>query len=124
MDVLAVFVGAGLGGVLRHLLNLLSLRLWPFGFPIATLFINISGSLIMGFVVDWLALRGGAPQMLRLFATTGILGGYTTFSTFSLEAGLLWKSGRTLEAVLYVVTSVGLSLLGLAAGMLLARRLA
>jgi fluoride exporter len=112
-----VFLGAGFGGVLRHLINILSVRLLGMAFPYGTLFINVSGSLVMGLVAGYFAFFGNAPQSARLFIATGVLGGYTTFSTFSLDVGLLVESGRLGAAALYVVSSVVLSLLGFFAGL-------
>jgi fluoride exporter len=118
---LNVFIGAGLGGVLRHLINILSVRLLGMAFPSGTLFINITGSLVMGLVAGYFAFFGSAPQSVRLFIATGVLGGYTTFSTFSLDAGLLVESGQFGAATLYVVGSVVLSVLGFFAGLWLMR---
>jgi CrcB protein len=90
---LIVFLGAGLGGALRHGINQLVARLVATDFPLATLLINVSGSFAMGLLAGWLAFRGDAPQHWRLFLATGVLGGYTTFSAFSLDAVLLWERG-------------------------------
>lgn len=120
-----VFLGAGIGGVLRHGVNLAALR-WPLGsFPYGTLAINIVGSGVMGLVIGWFAFRAGegAPQDLRLFLATGILGGFTTFSTFSLDAVLLWQKGEIAQAGVYVLGSVCLSLAALVAGLALVRAL-
>ncbi|ACB94951.1 fluoride efflux transporter CrcB [Beijerinckia indica] len=124
-DSLLVFCGAGLGGLLRHGLNQVSLRLALFGFPWMTCFINISGSLAMGLLVGYLAGHGDSrfPQSLRLFLATGVLGGYTTFSTFSLENALLIERGAVGLAVLYSLVSVGLGLGGLFLGLTLTRSL-
>src|SRR5262245_15052601 len=118
---LNVFIGAGLGGLLRHLINILSVRLLRMAFPFGTLFINVTGSLVMGLVAGYFAFFGSAPQSVRLFIATGVLGGYTTFSTFSLDAGLLVESGQLGAATLYVVGSVLLSLLGFFVGLWLMR---
>ena len=83
-----VFLGGGLGAALRHGVNLGVARLLGNGFPYATFFINVTGSFVMGLMAAWFAFKGGAPQHWRLFLTTGMLGGYTTFSTFSLDAAL------------------------------------
>ena len=93
---LLVFVGAGLGGSLRHFLNITSGAPLGADFPWSTSFINVSGSLVMGLLIGWLAFRAGAGgrQHARLFVATGVLGGYTTFSTFSLETVLLIESGK------------------------------
>jgi CrcB protein len=90
-------------------------------FPSGTLFINVTGSLLMGLVAGYFAFFGSAPQSVRLFIATGVLGGYTTFSTFSLDAGLLVESGQFGAATLYVTGSVVLSVLGFFAGLWLMR---
>lgn len=120
---LLVFLGSGLGGALRHGVNLASLRLLgPGAFPFGTLAINVVGSFAMGLVVALFAARGGAGGPgLRLFLTTGILGGFTTFSAFSLEAVLLWERGEVASAALYVAGSVLLAIAALAAALLLVR---
>lgn len=120
---LIVFLGAGFGGALRHGVNLASGRLFGSDFPIGTLFINVAGSLLMGLIAGWFAFRaaGGGNQSTRLFLTTGMLGGFTTFSTFSLETMLLWERGQTGAAAVYVAASVLLALLGCFAGLALMR---
>jgi CrcB protein len=120
-----VFVGAGLGGVLRHTLNLAVGRLLGTGFPWATAFINVSGSFTMGFFIGWLAFKAGAgwTQSARLFVATGVLGGYTTFSSFSLESILLLERGEAGAAAAYVGGSVLLGIVGLWGGLSLARAL-
>ena len=91
MSYLVVFVGAGIGGSIRHGMNIWVARLIGTHFPCHTLVINIVGSLVMGLVAGWFAERGGAAGHMRLFLATGILGGFTTFSAFSLDAVLLWE---------------------------------
>ena len=118
---LVVFVGAGVGGTIRHGMNIWVARLMGTHFPYHTLLINIAGSLAMGLVAGWFALRGGATGHLRLFLATGVLGGYTTFSAFSLDAVLLWERHEHLLAALYVGGSVALSIVGLVAGLWLMR---
>ena len=86
---LMVFLGGGIGAALRHGVNLLSARWLGTAFPYATLFENVTGSLVMGLIAGYFAFKGDASQHLRLFLTTGILGGYTTFSAFSLDVALL-----------------------------------
>lgn len=117
MNYLIVFLGAGIGGALRHGFNGLSFRLVGDGFPIGTLLINVAGSLAMGLIAGYLELKGDASQAWRLFLTTGILGGFTTFSAFSLDAALLYERGALGQAALYVVGSVVLSLAGIAVGL-------
>jgi fluoride exporter len=124
MGYLIVFLGGGLGAALRHGMNLLSARAFGIGFPYGTLLINITGSLIMGLVAAYFAFKGDASQNWRLFLTTGILGGYTTFSAFSLDAALLYERGEVGAAAIYVVASVALSIAGLFAGFALVRSLA
>ena len=124
MQFVIVFIGGGLGAALRHSVNLLSLRLvgtaWPFG----TLFINVTGSILMGIVVEVFAQKLSLSPTMRIFIATGILGGYTTFSTFSLEAVLLFERGQSVMAVLYVAGSVLLGVAGLFAGMVAVRAMA
>lgn len=120
---LFVFFGAGIGGVLRHGVNLAALR-WPIAqFPWGTMAINIVGSTLMGLVAGWFAFRSGTTpnQDLRLFLATGVLGGFTTFSAFSLDAMLLWEHGDTAAAAFYVLGSVAISLVALAGGLALMR---
>ena len=115
---LIVFLGAGIGGALRHGVNLAAQRLSGAGYPWGTLAINVAGSLAMGLIAGWFAFRGaGGAQSLRLFLTTGILGGFTTFSAFSLDTMLLWDRGLAMQAALYVAGSVLLSIAGVAAGL-------
>ncbi len=122
---LLVFFGAGLGGCLRHTINLLAARLLGTNFPWGTFFINVSGSLVMGLIAGYLAFRANEAwtQHARLFALTGILGGYTTFSAFSLDAALLYERGQPGLCVLYVGGSVGLALAGVFGGLTLMRAL-
>ena len=123
MGYLIVFLGGGIGAALRHGINLGAARFVGNGFPYATFFINVSGSFVMGFIAAWFAFKGDASQHWRLFLTTGILGGYTTFSTFSLDAALLYERGQFALAAAYVIGSVVLGLIGLFAGLALVRSL-
>jgi len=88
---LLVFIGGGLGSSLRHTVNMVSARYLGTAFPYHTFIINITGSIVMGLIAGYLAFLGEASQPWRLFLMTGILGGYTTFSAFSLDAVLLWE---------------------------------
>ncbi|MDB5514499.1 MAG: fluoride efflux transporter CrcB [Tardiphaga sp.] len=119
-----VFIGGGLGSSLRHTINVVCTRWFGTAFPYHTFIINITGSTVMGLIAGYLAFKGEASQPWRLFLMTGILGGYTTFSAFSLDAGLLYERGEIGLAVLYVVGSVVLSIAGLFAGLALVRQLA
>lgn len=118
-----VFVGAGIGGALRHGVNLGSARLFGVGFPYGTFTVNVVGSLIMGLIAGWFAFKGGATGHLRLFLATGIMGGFTTFSAFSLETALMIERRAYGTAAAYSLASVILSVVALFAGLLLMRRL-
>ena len=121
MNYLIVFVGAGIGGSVRHAVNVYAPRLFGTAFPYGTMAINIAGSLVMGLVAGWFAYRGDAPQGARLFLTTGILGGFTTFSAFSLDFAMLFERGEFADAALYAGASVAGALLALFAGLWIAR---
>jgi CrcB protein len=123
VDFLLVFIGSGIGGMARHGLGLIALRAFGPNFPSGTLVINIVGSALMGVVVSLFATMNIGHPDARLFLTTGIIGGFTTFSTFSLDAVALWQRGQHLGAVAYVLASVLLSLVALTATMALTRRL-
>ena len=124
MNYLIVFLGGGIGSALRHTVNITAPRMFGTAFPYGTLFINISGSFVMGLVAGYFAFKGDASQSWRLFLTTGILGGYTTFSAFSLDAALLYERGELGLAALYVIASVAISIAGLFAGLALVRSFA
>ncbi len=120
-----VALGGAIGAGLRHLMNLAALRLLGPGFPWGTLAINVAGSFAMGVFIEILARRfGGASNELRLFVATGILGGFTTFSSFSLDFAFLWERGAVGSALSYVVASVGASIVALFVGLWLARSFA
>ena len=123
MGYLIVFVGAGLGGAMRHGVNLAALRLGWMAFPFSTLAVNVFGSFLMGLFAEYFALKVHLPQQGRLFLATGILGGFTTFSAFSLEVALLYERGRLGLAALYVGASVVLSVAALFGALALVRSL-
>lgn len=114
---LIVFLGAGLGGVLRHGMNAWIATLMGSGFPYGILAINVLGSAAMGLVAGWFAFAGEGPSGFKLFLGTGLLGGFTTFSAFSLDTALLIERGETALAATYVAASVVLSVLGLFLGL-------
>lgn len=118
-----VFLGAGLGGAMRHGVNLGCARLCGTAFPWGTVAINVSGSLAMGLLIGWLAFRaeGAWSESARLFGATGVLGGFTTFSAFSLDAVLLWERGQVGAALAYGAGSVALSIAALVGGLATAR---
>lgn len=124
MNYVLVFLGGGLGASLRHAINVGCARACGINFPYGTFVINITGSLVMGLIAGYLAFKGEASQPWRLFVMTGILGGYTTFSAFSLDAITLYERGEIGLAVFYVVGSVVLSIAGLIAGLSLVRHFA
>ena len=121
MSYLLVFFGGGLGASLRHAVNMACAKSFGTAFPYGTFIINITGSTVMGLIAGYLAFKGAASQPWRLFLMTGVLGGYTTFSAFSLDTALLYERGELSLAALYVAGSVGLSIAGLFAGLTLVR---
>ncbi len=121
MNYFIVFLGAGVGGAGRHGVNVLAARLFGTGFPLGTLAVNVVGCMAMGLLAGYFAFRGHLPQEVRLLLTTGVLGGFTTFSAFALDSAVLWERGHVGAALLYVLASVVLSLAAVAAGLFLAR---
>jgi CrcB protein len=121
MSYLLVFFGGGLGATSRHVINMLCARTFGTAFPWGTFVINITGSTVMGLIAGYLAFKGGASQHWRLFLMTGVLGGYTTFSAFSLDSALLYERGELGLALIYVLGSVVLAIAGLFAGLALVR---
>ncbi|SCM79535.1 putative fluoride ion transporter CrcB [uncultured Pleomorphomonas sp.] len=120
---LLVFIGGGIGSALRHGSALAAARWFGTGLPYGTLFVNILGSFVMGVISEYWALKSGLPQPARLFLTTGIIGGFTTFSTFSLDTAVLWERGEGPASLAYVAGSVVLSIGALFAGLALVRLL-
>src|ERR671919_3069140 len=118
---LVVLLGAGIGGALRHGVNLAAPRLLGPGFPHGTITVNLVGSLIMGLLAGWFAHKADPGMTWRLFLATGILGGFTTFSAFSLDAALLLERRQVVLAALYALSSPVLAILGLFAGLWLIR---
>jgi CrcB protein len=118
-----VFIGGGCGASLRHAVNMTCARAFGTAFPYGTFIINITGSIVMGLIAGYLAFRGEASQHWRLFLMTGILGGYTTFSAFSLDTAMLYERGAVGLAAFYVLGSVGISIAGLFAGLAVVRYL-
>ncbi|WP_299863864.1 fluoride efflux transporter CrcB [uncultured Hoeflea sp.] len=118
-----VFLGGGLGAVCRHAANLGISRTVGHGFPWGTMAVNVVGSLAMGLLIAWLARRSAGDLDLRLLLATGFLGGFTTFSAFSLDVVALYERGALTAAAAYVMASVTLSILALFGGLWLARQL-
>lgn len=123
MAFLLVFVGGGVGAMVRHGVNLAVIRASGGDFPWGILIVNVTGSLLMGMLAGILAFKADIPlaHHARPFLATGILGGYTTFSAFSLDTALLVERGAASQAVGYVLGSVLLSILALFAGLWLVR---
>jgi CrcB protein len=118
---LIVFLGAGVGGALRHGVNVGAARLLGYSFPFGTLIVNVLGSLAMGLLAGYFAYRTGINQHVRLFLTTGVLGGFTTFSAFSLDSALLIERHGYAQMLIYVLASVVVSLVAVFAGLALFR---
>ena len=116
-----VFLGSGLGGMVRHAANVWLPRMFGTAFPYHTLIVNIVGSLVMGLLAGYFALKTDPGQDWRLFLTTGIMGGFTTFSAFSLDTVLLYQRGELALAAVYVLASVGVSIAALFAGLSIMR---
>lgn len=124
--ILLVFLGSGLGGLMRYGVTLWAASSLGTGFPFGTLIVNATGGLVMGAVAGYLAMHASLPWAhdVRLLLATGILGGFTTFSAFSLDAVHLFEQGAAALAALYVVASVVLAIGGVVAGLALVRGLA
>ena len=122
--ILIVAMGGAIGASLRHITNLLTLRWFGPNFPWGTLTVNILGSFLMGVFVELLARKFDGSQELRLFVATGIFGGFTTFSAFSLDTALMWERGDMMPAIGYVVASVLISIAALFAGLAVVRAVA
>lgn len=120
---LAVFIGGGLGAALRHGVNRASLAYLGPAFPYGTLSVNVIGGLMMGVLAELFLVKGGGSQDFRLFLTTGVLGGFTTFSAFSLDAALMWQRSDYVALASYIVASVLLSISALFVGMAAVRGL-
>ncbi|SMD03725.1 camphor resistance protein CrcB [Fulvimarina manganoxydans] len=120
---LLVMAGGGLGAGMRHLSGLAAMRLLGTGFPWGTALVNILGSFLMGVLIELLARKVDASAAWRLFLATGFLGGFTTFSSFSLDTALLIERGSMGLAFLYVAGSVLIGIVALFAGFAVIRGL-
>ena len=118
--VAAVAIGGALGSVARYFVSTMQSPTWT-GFPYAIFIVNVSGGLIMGVITELMALKFSVSTEMRAFLTTGILGGYTTFSTFSLESALLIQRQAYVTATGYVVGSAILSIAALFCGLWIIR---
>jgi CrcB protein len=117
-----VALGSALGGAMRHGVNVAGARLFGIAWPYGTFTVNVVGSFAMGAIVAYFALRGQGAHRWLLFLTTGVMGGFTTFSAFSLDAVVLYQRGSLVSAALYVVGSLVLSIAALLLGLILVRR--
>jgi CrcB protein len=119
--IIAVAIGGSIGSVARYLVGIGAARFFGYAFPWATLIINIAGSFLIGVFVELFALKWDLSQFWRVLLTIGICGGFTTFSTFSLDAYLLLDRGQLSAGAAYMIASVVLSVAGLFAGLQLIR---
>lgn len=117
---LAVFLGGGLGSLCRYAISKISIPYWT-GFPTQTLAANILASALLGFLTAYFLLKTDTSQSYKLFAATGFCGGFSTFSTFSLETFQLLQNGRYGLAILYVLLSVTICVAGVALGFYLGK---
>ena len=120
-NLLLVGFGGAIGSMARYLLGLWTLQRWGPGFPWGTLGVNITGSFLIGLLAELIMRKFGASPEMRLFLITGVLGGYTTFSAFSLDAITLFERGDPALALIYIAASVVLSILAVFAGLALMR---
>ena len=117
----AVALGGAIGSVARYLVGIGSGRLFGMSFPWGTLIINVTGSFLIGTFIALFATRWDLSQVARVFLTVGICGGYTTFSTFSLDACYLMERGELLSSAAYMIASVVMSVAALVAAIHLVR---
>ncbi|MGF6171926.1 fluoride efflux transporter CrcB [Ensifer sp. 4252] len=118
---LLVGAGGAIGSIARYLLGLWTLQRWGPSFPWGTLGVNVTGSFLIGLLAELIMRKFGASAEMRLFLITGVLGGYTTFSAFSLDAIMLLERGNAALAITYIAASVVLSILAVFAGLALMR---
>ncbi|PRD58480.1 fluoride efflux transporter CrcB [Phyllobacterium myrsinacearum] len=123
-SILLVASGGAIGSVARYLVGVLMTRIFGVAFPWGTLTVNVAGGLLMGLFIELLARRFNGSTELRLFVAVGIMGGFTTFSSFSLDVALLWNRGEAFFTLIYVLASVILSIGALFFGLWLARAVA
>lgn len=124
VPVLLVALGGALGSVCRYLVGVGAGRLLGADFPFGTIIVNIAGSFIMGLFIELLGVKFDGSESLRLFVAVGILGGFTTLSSFSLDTIVLFERGAVAAAAVYVGASIVLSLAALVAGLHLVRAFA
>jgi fluoride exporter len=118
---LAIALGGALGALARYGVFVAATHLLGHGFPYGTLIVNVVGSLLLGVLIEGMALAWTLPESVRLFLVVGVFGAFTTFSTFSLDVAVLYERDRPVDAACYVLASVVLSVGGLFAGLHLMR---
>ncbi len=116
-NLLLVAAGGAIGAALRHLSGVAALRIMGAGFPWGTLFVNVLGSFIMGLFIAWMVKKTGVSTDIRLFVATGVLGGFTTFSAFSLDVANMVERGAMTSAFAYIAASVIISLVAVFIGL-------
>lgn len=121
LNFLVIFIGGGIGASLRHSLSLLTHKYLGINYPYGTFFVNIIGCLFLGFITALVFNKIITDQNLKLFLTTGIAGGFTTFSTFGYESLTLLKQGHILLALIYIISSIVLGILAVFFGSYLAK---
>jgi CrcB protein len=119
-----VMLGGAVGAGARHLVGRAALGIWGPGFPVGTLAVNVIGGLAMGLLAGWLATRASGDEALRYLLGVGVLGGFTTFSAFSLETVLMIERGDYATALFYIVASVVLAIGAVFAGLQVSRMVA
>lgn len=115
-NVLAVFIGGGLGAVMRYLICHFSTKGCSLSYPFHTLSINVLGSFVLGFLICYFNAKSGVNPHLKLFLTVGFCGGLTTFSTFSVEALEMLRVGRFFDFFTYLLASVVVCIIGATIG--------
>ncbi|MCA0422005.1 MAG: fluoride efflux transporter CrcB [Proteobacteria bacterium] len=120
-DAILVFIGGGVGSVLRWYTGIFCMRLFGTAFPAGTLAVNIIGCFVMGLLFRVLPFPEAGTGDVRPLLMTGLLGGFTTFSAFALDSAALWMRNEPGLALLYVALSLGVSLLGVALGLFLGK---
>lgn len=120
--VLCAAAGGAIGAAGRYLVGVGVIRFIGYGFPWATVIVNVVGSFLMGVLIETMAIRFSASNEMRTFLITGILGGFTTFSAFSLDFALLYERKEYISSLLYLLGSVSLSIFALFAGLSLMRQ--
>ena len=114
---LSIFLGGGVGALLRFLISEQTNRLFLSSFPFGTIVVNILGAFLMGFVVSYFADKVNISQNIKMFLTIGFLGGFTTFSTFNLDFYQLFSNGEILASLLYLFATFALTVIAFYLGL-------